>query len=130
MSTVSPGEELRRKSRSAFQRVIDTYNSIRSVMGTTKAMDYSTINRGAQGPQYSFNDEWYRLIDFTVDVRRAATDSLTPAEMAEFDNNIQDQEIDYTVQSNEFVKFQEKLGRVFVARKLYPTSKYFAVIKR
>jgi len=119
----------REKLRGAFQVVLDTHSKIRSTIGTSKAIDYSR-NTGGQGAQYSRSDIGHQLIDFVVDVDKAAKDTLTPTEHKFFEENLTTGDYDPTVQSSSFLRLQERLGSVFVARGLYPTSGYFKPVGR
>jgi len=116
--------ELRQKYRAAFAAVLETLNNTRSVLGQSRAIDYSKVI-GGEGAQFSQGDIGHQLIDYTVDVLKAVKDTLSEAELKFFNENLLDDDYDMTVQSEEFLRLQERLGRVFISRDLFPVSKYF-----
>lgn len=124
------GEHLRAKQREAFVAVIDNYNQIRAVFGTIQAMDYST--KEVRGAQNSTTDRSHQVIDFQVDVTKAVEDTLNAEQLKFFNTVIKDKDLEdaLMVQSVQFMHLQEKLGRVFIARQLFPVTKYFTVTKQ
>jgi hypothetical protein len=122
-------QHIRRIQRTAFQKVMKHFNEIRSSLGSSAALDYSRIT-GGQGAQYNINDQFFKLIDFTVDVQNVVARTLDTHEQRFFKQNLLDQPIDYTIQSVEFMALQEKLGRVFLDVGLAPVRSYFATIRR
>jgi hypothetical protein len=122
----------RRHERTACIYTLEAYNSSRSVAGQPQAIDYSQRNPGSQSAQYRDDSmKYYQIVDFITDVHKAVKDTLTPAEYKWFVANLQDQdEIDLTHQPDPFLDLQEKLGKVFLERGLYPLGGYFTVIKK
>ncbi len=125
------GEELRRKQRAAFVDVIENVNKIRSVVGQIQAMDYVRAIDGSSA-QYSTTDHALQVIDFLVDVDRAIKSVATPQQLVWFNENIKEGDLESVLetQSLQFMHLQEKLGRVFILRDLFPVSKYFTVTKK
>lgn len=119
--------DLRKTQRAAFEAVIATFNDIRSVQGTAPAKDYSLIT-GGSGAKFNDNGTFFNTIDYTVDVFNAVKMALADSPSAQrfFERKIVDNHnIDYARQSETFMHFQERIGRVFIARGLYPVRKYF-----
>jgi hypothetical protein len=116
--------------RKAFQAVMDAYDNIYSVVGSSQAIDYNKLSQG-HGAKYAFNDQVFRMIDFLIDVQNIMKKVLTPNEM-EFASDVLNGEssFDWTLQSSSFMLMSEKVGRVFISRKLYPVERYFQVQKK
>lgn len=117
------------RRRRAFLTVINQFNDIRSVLGQAGCVDYSRLS-GGKGPIYATDrGKAFRLIDFTIDVRNILERNLTAEELSFVKATLYDKEIDLTVQSEAFMKLQERIGRLFIGRGLYPVSKYFNEVK-
>ena len=125
------GEEKRHRQREAFVAVMDSFNSIRAVLGQIQAMDYSKMTEGS-GAQYGTTDRTHQVIDYQVDVMSAVEASLTPAQLVFFNERLKDQDLEEVllVQDTAFMDLQEKLGRIFIARELFPVTSYFKVVKQ
>jgi hypothetical protein len=117
--------------RFAFWKVMEAYNAARSLMGQAGAMDFTKIT-GGKGAQYnpSAGQDNFRMIDFTVYVLQVVKELLDTQEMQFFEEKLQDSDLDIPVQSEEFLRMQERLGRAFMGRGLYPVRRYFAVVKK
>jgi hypothetical protein len=124
--------EMKRIYRYACLQIIEAANEIRSSIGAAQNLNYERAGSNAQGAQYVNDGHSFRLIDFTVDVEKAVRDTLTDAEYDFYNQRLKDKDFDeeLKVQSSEFLRMQERLGRVFKVRKLWPASKYFAVVKK
>lgn len=116
--------DILKMQRTAFLTVVTAYNDVRSVIGQAGAKDYSTIT-GGQGAQYNADDRFFRAIDFIVDVDNAVKNTLDTHSTRFFDEYIRDKNFDMSVQNEDFMKFQEALGRAFIGRGMYPLNKYF-----
>ncbi len=114
--------------RKAFIQVLDTFNKIRSSLGTTPSMDYAQ-NTGGSGAQYAISDFTHQLIDYQVDVDKAVRETLTESETEFYEENLVDKDFDMTNQSSTFMRMQEHLGKEFTARGLYPVAAYFSITK-
>jgi hypothetical protein len=125
------GADKLRKHREAFVAVIDSFNQIRTVLGQIQAMDYANALEGS-GAQYGNTDRSLQVIDFMVDVTKAVEGTLTPEQLAFFNENLKDNDLEEAlkVQTVQFMRLQEKLGKVFIARELFPVSKYFVSAKQ
>lgn len=120
--------DIGRLRRHVFAKVIDAYNNTRSVIGTAQAIDYSkAIGEGRAA--YSHSSIGFPLAEFTVDVLNAVKYALNPYEFKYFMDNIADKPLDLTYQSEEYMEMQERMGQVFLARKLYPVQGYFITVK-
>lgn len=114
--------------RTAFQQVLSAYAQIKNTVGNVPGTNYEKMATGNKGATNDFNDAGFRLIDFTVDVIAAAKCGLEPGEFEEF-LAFSDQQ-DYSVQSESFMKLQNKVGALFIHFRIYPLTRYFTVIKR
>ena len=119
----------RRKKRIAFGAVMTICNRIRGTLGQSPAIDYAAKS-GGQGAQFSGEDHGHQLIDYTVDVAAAAHDTLRGADLVFFNARLLDQDFDLTAQSEAFMLLQERLGKVFTERELYPVAGYFKTVKQ
>lgn len=116
---------LRALWRDVFWAAITACNHIRSVFGSAPAVDYSKIT-GGQKAQFKDKALYFTAIDYSVDVLKACQDTLNPEQMTELKNTIVDKVFDHPeVQSPGLVKMAERMGRVFITRRLYPVEKYF-----
>ncbi len=120
---------MKRIFRHAFAVVIENYNHIRSVVGTAQAMDYS---RSGQSNKVGCSSEAksYPLTDFSIDVYNAVKHALTKEELIFFHTALEDKPLDLSVQDDNYLALQERLGRVFVGRKIYPLQLYFSMFKQ
>jgi hypothetical protein len=117
------------RSREAFHQVVARYNDIRSIMGSPGAMDYAHITGGSGAKYAPDKGIGFQMIDFTVDVDNAIKSLLTSKEQEFWREHIQDKDYDMSVQTAEFLRFQEFLGREFMIRGLYPVAEYFGDVK-
>lgn len=124
-----PKKEISRLMRHVFAKVVDAYNNTRSVLGTAQAIDYSQVSGSGRG-SYSDPGVGFPLAEFTIDVMNAVKYALDPYEFKFFMDNIADKPLDLSVQSDEYMAMQDKLGRVFLSRKLYPVNAYFVTVKK
>jgi hypothetical protein len=123
--------DLRRYEREAFAAVIDAYNQIKSTLGSEQAFDYSRMNNGAQAAQYCPEKKHagFAFIDYVVDVENAIKYALSEveAQLLLRDTVKYAEELNKTVARMEQ---EEKLGRVFTGRGLFPVRSYFIVVKK
>lgn len=120
--------DIKRRQRAAFATVVTAYNDVRSIVGQAGSKDYSKIT-GGQGAQYNTDDRFFILIDFCVDVEKVVRDVLDTHQQHFFHTQIRDKDLDLRVQSEDFMRFQEILGRTFIGRGLFPLNKYFRSLK-
>lgn len=116
--------------RHAFATVMENYNHMRSILGTAQAVDYSRMASRSGRSGYGGESKSYPLTDFTIDVENAVKQTLKGDDLTFFYTSLKDKPIDFSVQTEEFMRIQEKMGRVFLSRGLYPIQKYFTVIKK
>lgn len=116
--------------RQTFAAVMDAYDNIKSVLGNAQAIDYSRMT-GGQGAQFSTdNAKGLALLDYTIDVERTIKNTLNAPELKYYLDNLVGQSFPLKVDTEESMAIQEKLGRMFYARGMYPVRKYFVTIKR
>lgn len=127
---VNYSREYQRQFVYACRKVVDRCNDIRSVLGQVEAFDYSRLKDSGEGAQYAPHGG-FPFLEFTVDVLNVARNVLSPQEFAFFTRHMYDNhDLDYTRCTDDEMRLQEKLGRAFMGRGLYPVSAYFRVIKR
>lgn len=113
--------------RRAFFVVVETYNELRSTLGTAKAIDYAGSQLGKA--LYKNDIAFLRLIDFTIDVDKAVVDTLDGGDLVMFRECYKDQPDNSSKSTTEQMSMQERMGRIFMARHIYPVSGYFMVGK-
>jgi hypothetical protein len=124
--------ELKRFYRHACEQVLEEANEIRSTIGMTQNLNYEQAGSNAQGAQYTNDCNPFRRIDFTADVSAVVKDVLTEPEYRYYKEKLEDKDFEdeLKVQSVAFMSMQERLGKAFKARGLWPVSKYFKVVKK
>lgn len=123
-------KDIQRLMRHCFMQVMATSNHILSVLGTAQAIDYSKMAEPSGRSGHSGCSHSYPLTDFTIDVENTAKQTLDEDDLRFFNTSLKGKDIDYSVQDNDFLRIQEKLGRAFYSRGLYPLQKYFTTVKR
>jgi hypothetical protein len=122
--------DIRQMERSTFIHVIEAYENIKATLGNAQAIDYSRIT-GGQGAQFSTdNSKSLALLDFCIDVENTIKNNLTPEEHTFVLDNLAGCELPLKVETEFSMAIQEKLGRLFYARGMYPIRKYFVTVKR
>jgi hypothetical protein len=116
-------EDIRRMERKACTAVLDAYSQTKSIIGTAGAIDYSK-NTGGRGALFSDAGKHLPLLDFVIDVENTLDETLSKAEIRYYMEDLLD--FEKTTFSVEFMKVQERLGRQFMGRLLYPVKRYFA----
>ena len=128
--TVARKAHLLTRYREAFMKVMDAYSKLKRCIGDPGAMNYAARNPGAQNAQYKPSDDrMFRIIDYFADVDKAAADVLDAHELLSY-FGLQGTDIDFSVLSVGRMRLMEKVGRVLIARGLYPPEKYFKVVKK
>lgn len=122
--------DIKRVFRHAFAVVVENFNHLRSILGTSQAVDYSRMFENTGKARDSATNKAYVLIDFTIDVEKAIRSTLNDGDLKFFHSNILDKPLDLSVQSEEYIEMQEQLGRVFFSRGIYPLQRYFSVVKK
>ena len=119
--------DLRFQERQACRSVLDVYAETKSVVGMTQAMDYSKMT-GGRGAIYDPSSKNSPLFDFLIDVELTIKETLTKEEVFQHLNTLLDVNRVVTVEA--ICKMEERLGRQFVARKIWPVRQYLTTIKR
>lgn len=131
ITTPKPRKAKRHDARAAYRRaffiVVETFNELRSTSGSAKSMDYAQSQLGS--PKFKNDISFLRLIDFTLDVEKAVMDTLDGSDLAMFKEHYQDQPSKVSKSTTEQMRIQERMGKIFMARHIYPVSKYFMVEK-
>lgn len=114
---------LNRKYRAVFFAVVENYNQIRATIGQAQALNYETSDLGKA--KYKNDVSFLKVIDYTIDVENVVKRVLTPGEIHLFNRHYKDKKEASPVSTIEMMHLQANLGRIFLARGLYPISNYF-----
>jgi hypothetical protein len=123
----SKRDEMRTSERYACRSVLDSYNETRATTGSSGAIDYSRIT-GGRGAQYSDSGKNLPLLDFVVDVENTLSETLHPNEITLFLKTLL--ETDRLVTTEQMQRIEERVGRQFKLRGLYPVFQYFTTVKK
>lgn len=109
--------------RIAFFSTVDNYNQIRATIGQAPALNYSVATQGKA--KYKNDVSFTKVIDFSADVHNAVKATLTSAELNWFKLKYEDKPNQSSSSTEEELRLQEKLGQVFISRKIHPITVYF-----
>jgi hypothetical protein len=120
---------LRRKYRMICAKVLDAYLDVKSTVGQAPAVNYTKITGGGRA-MFKGSDNGNAFIDFVVDVESAAKYALGESRQKKHFKEVLGKDgLNLTVQSVEFMNDEATLGRIFLARGLYPVSMYFKGVR-
>jgi len=119
--------DFNRKFRKAFFSVVDNYNEIRESVGQAQAIDYAATQEGK--PMYKNDLSFLKIIDYSADVHNTLKATLNPQEMGLFKKHYLGQPNQSANSTKEMLNLQEKAGKEFIKRGLYPIVKYFGGLK-
>lgn len=124
MKQTSDSGKGRRYFRKVCRTVLMGCNQIRSSVGSTPPVDISDTINLTSSPKNLNDDSRFTLINYTIDVEHAAESVLKPFELVIFREQMLDKATWPKKQDVQFMNICEKLGKVFIKWKLFPTQGY------
>lgn len=113
----------RKECRQAFFAVVEMYNQTRATVGHASAIDYEATQRSSA--KYKIDIAFARVIDYGIDIHNAIKHTLNKDEFDFFNLIYLDKPDQSAKSTKEMMSIQERLGKVFKERGLFPISRYF-----
>lgn len=116
--------------RTIFRSIIEIYHEVKATIGQPGAIDYERSDLGKK-PYATSHDNAAATVcwDFLADVE-LSTNLLDGAGHKYIWDNCLDKEPNWDVQSQDFLHWQEKLGKLFLQRRMYPVGEYFRMVRK
>lgn len=110
--------------RKAFFALVEAYNQMKVTIGSAPAIDYFQSQLGKA--KYKCDISSLRCVDFVADFEKCVKDALNAEQQAFFKSHYVGKPDQSARSDNNMMLMQKELGKLFVGRRLWPLSTYFA----